>query len=197
MDEKSIVIATQNKARAQGVISAVGKIDGVKILTLDDVPLHDAPSEIGSNEMENALIKAHFYFEHLQIPVISVDDGLHLGNPELDPAEKIKRHDDGEWDNQRVFDYWKGALKEHGEQKGYIEKACAIVNAQREIVWMNRIYVSLIPADRTYTDGNPLNHFIIPECYTICIQDFVGEQKKQFTLECYSPIIDLIKIYAE
>lgn len=197
MDEKSIIIATRNKARAQGIILAIGRIDGIKILTLDDVQLQDTPSEIGSNEMENALMKAHFYFERLHIPVITVDDGLHLENPSLDPAEKIKRHEDGEWDNKRVFDYWKNALQEHGEQKGYIEKACAIVNSKREIIWMNQINVSLAPADRTYTEGNPLNHFMIPECYTNCIHDLVGEQKKQFTLECYSPIIELIKIYAE
>ncbi len=197
MDEKSIVIASRNKARSQRIISAVGKIDRVKILTLDDVQLQDAPAETGSNEMENALMKAHFYSERLHIPAISFDDGLHLENPTLDPSEKIKRHDDGEWDNQRVFEYWKAILQEHGEQKGYIEKACAIVKAGHEIAWTNRIPVSLLHADRTYTEGNPLNYFMIPECYTTCIQDFVGEQKKQFTLECYRPIIDLVKIYAE
>ncbi|OGK59377.1 hypothetical protein A3I56_02665 [Candidatus Roizmanbacteria bacterium RIFCSPLOWO2_02_FULL_43_10] len=195
MAGRNLVIGTRNAERHQKLSSAISTIQRITICTPDDFSVKESPQETGKTELENALLKAKFYYNQIMIPTLSVDDGLHLDNADVSPREKIKRNIGNNVDNNAVFHYWSKLLKAQGSQRGYIHKACAIVTDLHEIIWMNRIQVTLSFADVRYSDGNPLNYFIVPNGYTTPIRSFSADQSRKFTLYCYKPIIHLIKLY--
>ncbi len=91
---KKILIASTNPGKIieieTGLIN-LGK-QNIKILTLNDVIVEDkVPEESGDTFKENALIKAKFYANLTNLPVISDDGGLVIPYLNNEPGVKSKR----------------------------------------------------------------------------------------------------------
>ena len=72
-----IIIATRNKGKAKEIKEILKDLD-IEILTLDDFPGIPAPLEDGKSFKENALKKARFATQHLNMPVLADDSGLEV-----------------------------------------------------------------------------------------------------------------------
>ncbi len=72
-----IVLASRNKAKA-GEIQEILKDLNLEMLTLNDFPEIPAPVEDGKTFKENALKKARFVAERLQIAALADDSGLEV-----------------------------------------------------------------------------------------------------------------------
>lgn len=81
---KKIVIASSNLGKVAEIKSFQG-LKGYEILTLQDFKGNWLPpKEIGKTYEENALQKAHYYYEKIGLPILGDDGGLELAAfPEL------------------------------------------------------------------------------------------------------------------
>lgn len=72
-----IVIATHNKGKLNEFKQLLN-FEGVTLLSLSDLGLHDVVEETGSTFLENAFIKARCIHEMTKLPCIADDSGLEV-----------------------------------------------------------------------------------------------------------------------
>lgn len=116
-NEKKILFATTSKDKLRRLKLMLGRSSKTAILSLSDVGLEklEEPVENGSNEMENAKIKAKYYYDLLAVdnkmPVLAQDDGVYTPNlpakfsPGKDVKATVQRHM-GASTQHDVYDYW-------------------------------------------------------------------------------------------
>ena len=73
-ESKKLLIGTRNMAKVEMVKACLPKLDGYEILSLNDVDVDDSSLVEGDDYIENAKMKAKFYFEKTGIPTISTDN---------------------------------------------------------------------------------------------------------------------------
>ena len=91
---KKLLIATTNLAKLEELLMGVKDLEnqGIKVLTLNDVEVGEKePEETGKTFQENAFIKAQFYANLTNLPVISDDGGLIIPYLNNEPGVKSKR----------------------------------------------------------------------------------------------------------
>ena len=91
---KKILIASTNPGKIAEIKIGLQKLEkqGIQILTLNDVIVgENKPEETGKTFQENALIKAKFYGDLTQMPVISDDGGLVIPFLNNEPGVKSRR----------------------------------------------------------------------------------------------------------
>ncbi len=73
-----ILIATTNKGKYQEIKHILSEVfTTVEVISLNEITkVPREPKETGKTFLENALIKAKYYFSYTKIPVISEDSGL-------------------------------------------------------------------------------------------------------------------------
>ncbi|MCM1514652.1 MAG: RdgB/HAM1 family non-canonical purine NTP pyrophosphatase [Anaeroplasma bactoclasticum] len=72
-----VLLATKNKHKVKELTSIFGNSQlNIEMLSLDDFKEVKEPVEDGDTFLENAIIKAHYYYEQFGIPVISDDSGI-------------------------------------------------------------------------------------------------------------------------
>lgn len=75
MNEKIIIFASSNPGKLKEV-KAMLEEENIKIMYLKDFPKVDEPIEDGNSFLENATIKAKYYYNHFKLPVLCDDSGL-------------------------------------------------------------------------------------------------------------------------
>lgn len=72
-----LIVGTKNRGKLQEMQSAVET--GIQLVSIEDVyPDAPTPAETGSDYLENARIKARFYYDLVQQPILVDDGGLEL-----------------------------------------------------------------------------------------------------------------------
>jgi non-canonical purine NTP pyrophosphatase (RdgB/HAM1 family) len=101
---KTIVIATTNQGKAREMQLFFGTLKGLEWKTLADFENLEEPEENGDSFASNALLKAQYYAEQLEMPVIAEDSGLRLAAfPDkfgLKTKREITAKDDHDWIDQ-------------------------------------------------------------------------------------------------
>jgi len=76
---KQVIIATTNPGKCKEIVSALGSLDGVELLSLADLEeSYPDVEETGAGYGENALIKARHYYDLLGKPIIAEDSGIEV-----------------------------------------------------------------------------------------------------------------------
>lgn len=116
-DEKKILFATSSKDKIRRLKLMLGKDSKTTIFSLKNVGLDTAeePVENGNSEIENAKIKAKYYYDLLavdrKIPVLAQDDGVYTPNlpakfsPGKDVKATVQKHM-GASTLHDVYQYW-------------------------------------------------------------------------------------------
>ncbi len=100
----TIVVATRNPGKLRE-FRALLSSTGWRVLGVSDLPIDRDPEETGASFAENARIKALFYSEEAELPVLADDSGLEVtalggrpglhsaryAGPEASDAERIKK----------------------------------------------------------------------------------------------------------
>src|SRR5260370_12703616 len=74
-----LLIATTNPAKVAEYRLILRDLGiELELVSLADVRISEAPEETGATFAENALIKAHFYFERARIATLADDGGLEI-----------------------------------------------------------------------------------------------------------------------
>lgn len=88
-----LLIATHNRAKLKELLAGVSPLrkHGVKVLSLDDLAVHEDPEETGKTFRENSILKARFYAGLTGLPTIADDGGLLIETLNNEPGVKSKR----------------------------------------------------------------------------------------------------------
>ncbi len=86
-----ILIATHNNGKLNEFKELLKNLE-IDFLTLDDFPTVLEPDEFGNTLIENALIKAKYYFDKFQTPVICDDTGLFIEALNYEPGINTARY---------------------------------------------------------------------------------------------------------
>jgi len=125
---RQILIASSNEKKAQELQAL---LEGFEIISLKDFKDVAECAEHGLSFQENALTKAHFYFDLYQIPCISDDSGLVIdylnGLPGIHSARFLKNYD-YRWRCEIII----GMLKDIKRRQCHYECCCAYYDGKNE-----------------------------------------------------------------
>lgn len=127
----NVLFATTNPAKVQ-LYGPLLQENNINLLTLKDLATNQSVEENGKDPIENAVLKARFYQQQVNIPVIALDDGLFLeGLPnELQPGTHVRRVNNQELTDKEMLDYYIKLINKYSKSgilKGYFLKGVAIV----------------------------------------------------------------------
>ncbi len=110
-----VLFATKNLAKIKHYKELLER-QGLEVLTVGDLDFDLEIDEIGSNEIENAKIKAKAYYEKTLIPTIGIDDALHIeGIPEdLEPKTHVRRVGGRELNDSEMIEYYTNLIHKYG-----------------------------------------------------------------------------------
>ena len=119
----NVLFATtnQNKVNRIKKLFADTSLDLTSLASLDYII--DEPEETGKDGVENAIIKAKYYFEKLvvKVPVLTQDDTLFLSelseedNPKKDiKLPVIKKY--GQFTDENAYSYYSNLIKKYGKE---------------------------------------------------------------------------------
>jgi hypothetical protein len=122
-----ILFASTNKDKFRRLKCCLGNIN-TEFLNLQSVGLSSQPEPIenGKTEIENAIIKAKYYYDFLpvnsKLPVLAQDDGVYTPDVPIefqtgkDVKATVMRHM-GAFDQQTVYSYWAMLAKKYPNTK--------------------------------------------------------------------------------
>ncbi len=108
-----LLIATHNPAKLQDIKNALFGLD-LSLLSLKDINLTTKVKETGKTFEENSLIKAKFYCEKANMPVIADDGGIEIESLHNEPGVKTKRWiDNKESTDEKLIKYAIARMKKY------------------------------------------------------------------------------------
>ncbi|MCX7996431.1 MAG: non-canonical purine NTP pyrophosphatase [Patescibacteria group bacterium] len=92
-NQRRLLIATTNQAKLQEHLQFLAPLreKGIGILSLKDFAPIEEPEETGETLGENAVLKAHYYGDITQMPVLSDDGGFEIDALGGEPGVKSNR----------------------------------------------------------------------------------------------------------
>lgn len=119
MKIETIVIATRNPAKVEHYRQALTTLS-IKVFGLNDLEISGKPDEIGLTAEANAQIKAEFYSQRTNLPVLSEDESLWVDflPPDQQPGTNVRRingKDDATDDD--LLRHWKAVISKTPEQR--------------------------------------------------------------------------------
>jgi len=123
-----VLFATTNKNKVNRIKKLINK-NNINLISLADLDYQiDEPEENGKDGVENAIIKAKYYFEKLKvkIPVLTQDDTLFLsGVSEEDNPKKdiklpvVKKY--GQFTDEFAYQYYSNLVRKYNPKYLYME----------------------------------------------------------------------------
>lgn len=111
-----VLFATTNPAKVKIYADRLEK-NGIKLKTLLDLDIDDNVEENGKNSLENATIKAKWYYKLVDMPTIGMDNSLFIeGIDDADqPGTHVRRVHGKRLSDQEMIDYYTGLVKKYGK----------------------------------------------------------------------------------
>ena len=127
---KKVLIATTNFGKYK-VYNAIFSELGIETCNLNDLDLSAKIEENGTNELENAVIKAKAYHELTGLPALSNDSGLIINKfaSKDQPKELVRRYNGKELTDQELLNvYIEKLTNVGGKSKGHFVVALALID---------------------------------------------------------------------
>ncbi|MDP4009988.1 MAG: non-canonical purine NTP pyrophosphatase [Candidatus Shapirobacteria bacterium] len=120
---QDILIATTNQNKV-GRIKRLLDLTKINVLSLKDLNYQiDPPKETGQDGLENALLKANYYYHNLKspIPVLSQDENIFLAevSPDENPGKDIKLpviNTYGEFNDENAKKYYTNLVRKYNKK---------------------------------------------------------------------------------
>ena len=110
-----ILLATTSAHKAREIAELLADVPDLKLETLADYAVTEAPEEDGETMRDNARIKAEFYAQHFQTRVLADDSGLEVDALDGAPGVRSARWMEGSDDDrvQAILSELDGVPEEH------------------------------------------------------------------------------------
>jgi XTP/dITP diphosphohydrolase len=135
--KNKILIGSHNQGKINEIKSALERLkQELEILSLKDFYIDESPEETGSTFLENAVLKAKFYFEKINIPTIADDGGLLISYLNNEPGVKSRLWLGYEVSDEELINYTLERMKEakDKERVAFLE-TCVCYYDGENLIW--------------------------------------------------------------
>lgn len=123
-----LLIATKNPGKWKEIADMFAGLPLTLRRPPDNLPVLE---ETGTTHMHNALLKAHYYFEHVRIPTLAEDSGVHVDALPGQLGAKTRRFGEGEGaDDATWLKHFLETMKEQKNRRARFCCAVAIAGVQ-------------------------------------------------------------------
>lgn len=132
---QKLLIASTNLGKINIYKDVCSEI-GVLTTSLAEIKVDITVEETGSNELENAILKAQAYFNETSLPVLSNDSGLVIDkfSPDDQPGVMVRRFGGRELTDQEMLEIYINKLNEvGGSSTGHYNVALVLINGKGKI----------------------------------------------------------------
>ena len=126
-----LFIGTANRAKQIDIVRALEKSlahysQSCAFIFPQDLGLNEVPEETGTTFAENSALKAHFYFDHTHMPVITDDGGIMISILNNEPGVRSRRWPGYEATDEELVAYCLKRLEGNpsDEERGAIFQTC-------------------------------------------------------------------------
>ena len=186
-------LGTQNPAKAKSMATILHMVTGDIVVSDIFTFRFDPPFETGTSETERAKSKSAYYFQRLNTPVISADDGFYFSQPT--PIDPLSVSDvDTKGIAANVF--WRDLFTKHNVTGGVLRKAYSVCTADTNKSVSVDIPFSVEAHSQSNgeTDSNVLNQIIIPSGFSVSIADMTEAQLLEYRIKyLVTPIKKLLQ----
>jgi XTP/dITP diphosphohydrolase len=175
----NILIATTNKGKLKEfALILKGVLQDANFITLGDLPSVKPPQEVFDTFLENAKLKADFYFKHFKMPVIVEDSGFCV--EELNGLPGVHSATWGEGEDftkgiQKVYDMLKGK-----PSKAFFTSTIIFKTSAREVISEGRID-GIIASEPKGQNGFGFDPCFIPNGFIKTFAQMTAEEKSSLS----------------
>lgn len=194
---RKILFATNNESKVKRFKESLLKKD-VELVSLNDLDLKVEVDENGKTAIENALIKARAYYEHLQMPIMAMDDNLYLENvPELEqPGVFVRRVNGKRLNDEEMLEHYTSLVRKYGVNGKLTAKwvyGLAVINKGIETTytWSKEDFYLVEQVSPIRHKDYPLNSISVNKKLNKYFVDLT-EEDKQSLKQDESDVIDFI-----
>lgn len=178
--ENKILIGSHNQGKINEIkifIESLSK--NLHILSLNDLNVDEEPEEIGETFLDNAILKAKFYFEKIKIPTIADDGGLIIPYLNNEPGVKSKRWLGYAASDEELINYTLERLKEAKDEEriAFLETCVCYYNGEN-LVWEQekvKGYIAKEPS-KNRIKGYPFRSLFIVEEFNKYYDELTEEE---------------------
>lgn len=161
---KQVLFATSNPSKAKRFSEGLLKA-GIEVLSLKDLNIDLEVEEIGTNAIENALIKARAGYLKTHMSTIGMDDTLYLENvkEEKQPGLYVRRINGKTLNDEEMLKHYINLVKEYGVDGKLNAKwiyGLAVINEKGEentYTWFKDNFYMVDTKSNKIKPGYPLN----------------------------------------
>ena len=184
---KKILIASGNPGKITEIKIGLKILEkqGIGILTLNNVKVGETePEETGKTFRDNALIKAKFYADLTNLPVVSDDGGLIIPYLNNEPGVKSRRWLGYEASDEELIKHTLSRLQDvvSAKRKAYLQTCLCFYNPQTNkiIFETEKIagHISEVPFSKR-TTGYPFRAVFIVDKYNKYYDELTEEEHQQ------------------
>lgn len=180
-----LLIATTNPGKLGEIKRYLSDLP-LNFICLQDVSLRDKPEENGKNFEENAIIKAKFYAQRLDLPTIADDGGLEIDALGGQPGAKSHRwiHGDRENTDEELISYTLEQMRglASDQRSAQLRVVIALVLPSGEVYTATAATRGIIAheASRHKTAGFPYRSLLfLPEINKYYIDDELTQEENE------------------
>lgn len=182
---KRLYIATKNKSKFESLKRAIDLFENILIIDIFDDSIPEC-EESGSTSLENAVVKADFYFNLLRENILAEDDAIYFDGLSINkqPGYIAKRM----VGNKNPSSFWSDFIKNNSVKTGRIEKNFCLINQKG----LRNTSVATIPFSVVIPGviiggHNPLNNFMAPEGFRNAFSKLTDSEKLKITKKFILP----------
>lgn len=198
---KQLLIASTNIKKHQRLSNTIETI--FPEITISTVSISDYPTcqELGSDETENAFLKAKHYFLASGLDALSEDDGIYFNNKNLEsPGMYLRRESETgkELSSQDLFRFWGRVLRGNKKVTGLLVKAFCIYTEEKVFSKKISIPVEFIKVKEEFflrKSYNPLNSIMKPKGYKNSFANFSADEDAKYASFLANNLESLVKEY--
>ncbi len=199
-----VLIATHNKAKLKELYMGVSPLrdQGIAVVSLDDLAVHEDPEETGTTFRENSILKARFYANLTGLPTIADDGGLLIETLNNEPGVKSKRWMGRDATDEELIAYALHRLEDLPDDKrtAYLETTLCLFDPQsnRTFCESERIRGRIAHAPSgNPTEGYPYRALFIVEEFNKYYDELTADEHERTNhrLKALGRLVEKIKTH--
>jgi inosine/xanthosine triphosphate pyrophosphatase family protein len=198
MNKNSIYIGTHNQEKYKKICSLISLVNSD--ITCVSLPLETSKAqERGSNEKENALIKAEYYFKKVKHLVIAEDTGIYLDNIPKEVTlgcyvqrsmQKIRERYNG--DSKKIQLHWNKLITDNNITTGFLKHAFCIKTDKGIFTSLVKVDLGVVTSSSKEYDPFNLNSHLKPFGFDTTYQDISNKERKKYYQEYFLPKLKVL-----
>ncbi len=176
-----LLIASTNSHKVEEIKAYLQKFN-INALSLNDVDEITPPEETGATFLENAELKARYYAEKLNMPVLADDSGLCVYALKNEPGVKSARYSGEEVDDKRNNELLLKNLEKAKSRNASFQCVIALANPVKKVLtfFVGRCEGE-IASNYKGSDGFGYDPLFVPEGSTKTFAELSFEEKNKIS----------------